>query len=276
MSKLRGLPETKRMRHDLHFVEQLLSTKVTPIGRMLDLSELDPSANQPRKEFGDLAHMVASVKERGILEPILVRQAGNRYQIIAGERRYRAAMEAGLTRVPCIVLDVDDRGVLEISLVENLQRKDLNPFEEADAIQRLVETLELTHDEASRRIGRSRSALTETLSLVHIPQVIREHCLQAGLLSRSLLLQLARLKDDKQMLELLTQVEQGALNRQEIRELKKSSAPRKAGRPRGFTFKYQAPDKAFRLQLRFGRAAVEKSDLIRTLEQIIESLRRQN
>lgn len=275
MSKLRGLPEAKRMRHDYHFVEQLLTTKASPIGRMVDILMLDPSPGQPRKEFGDLTDLVTSIQERGILEPILVRESGNRFQIIAGERRYRAALEAGLTRVPCIVLDVDDRGVLEISLVENLQRKDLNPFEEADAIQRLVDTLELTHDQTARRLGRSRSALTETLSLVHLPESIRERCLRSNLLNRSLLLQIVRLKDEPAMHALLDQIEKGKLSRQEVRDLKKKETPRKAGRPRGYTFRYQAPDKAFRLQIRFGRSAVEKDELIRTLRQIIDSLRAQ-
>lgn len=272
MSKLRGLPETKRMRHDFHFVEQLLSTKPSPVGRMIDILLLDPSPGQPRKDFGDLSDLVSSIKERGVLEPILVRQLENRYQIIAGERRYRAALEAGLTRVPCVVLDVDDRGVLEISLIENLQRRDLDPFEEADGIQNLVATLGLTHEEAARRLGRSRTALTESLTLARIPAAVRERCLRRGQMARSLLLQLARQKDEAAMLQLLEKVEAGNLGRQDVRELRKKDAARRPGRPAGFTFKYQAPDKAFRLQIRFGRANVDKPELIRTLQQILHSL----
>ncbi len=273
MSKLRGLPEAKRMRHDHHFVEQLLTAQASPIGKMIDILLLDPTPGQPRKEFGDLADLATSVKERGVLEPILVRAAAGRFQVIAGERRFRAALEAGLTRVPCIVLDVDDRGVLEVSLIENLQRKDLNLFEEADAIQRLVDTLELTHDAAARKLGRSRPALTETLSLVHVPRSIRERCLKIGLLNRSLLLQIVRLKDEKAMHALLDKIEEGKLNRQEVRDMKRAESGRRPGRPRGYTFKYQAPDKAFRLQIRFGRASVDRDELIHSLERIIDSLR---
>ena len=124
MSKTRGLPTDLRMRHDVHFVDQLAAPQTQSIGKMIDLLELDPNPQQPRREIGDLTDLIASIKEKGILEPILVRHLGLRYQIIAGERRYHAAKAAGLAQVPCIELEVDDRGVLEISLIENLQRRD--------------------------------------------------------------------------------------------------------------------------------------------------------
>jgi ParB family chromosome partitioning protein len=265
------------MRHDFHFVEQLLSSKTQPIGRLLDLLLIDPSPGQPRKQFGDLSDLVGSIRERGVLEPILVRPSGSRYQIIAGERRYRAALEAGVTRVPCMVLDVDDRAVLEISLIENLQRKDLSPFEEADAIARLVESLDLTHEEAARKLGRSRTSLTETLTLVHVPISVRERIQRNSSLGRSTLLQIARLDDEEAMHRLLDQVEQGNLRRDDVRKLtrQRSMGPtaRKPGRPRGYTFKFQPPDKTFQLQIKFGRTSVEKEDLIQTLQRIIDSLR---
>ncbi len=272
MSRTRGLPQSKRMRHDFHFVEQLLSTKSQPVGQMIDLLLLDPSPDQPRKEFGDLSDLINSIKERGVLEPILVRKSGSRYQIIAGERRYRAALEAGLTRLPCVPIDVDERGVLEISLIENLQRRDLNPFEEADAIHQLVHSLGLTHSEAARRIGRSRTRLTETLSLVQIPEPVRCRCIQKGILARSLLMQIVRLKSEAEMLVLLDKIEKESLTRQDVRDMRKAAQP-KAGRPRGYTFKYQPPDKSFRLQLRFGRSRVDNEELIHALHQIIRSLR---
>ncbi len=272
MSKMRGLPQTKRMRHDFHFVEQLLSNQSIPVGQALDILLLDPAPGQPRKDFGDLSDMISSIKDRGVLEPILVRKTGTRFQIIAGERRYKAAMEAGLARVPCIELDVDEQGMLEISLIENLQRRDLNPFEEADAIHQLVETLDLTHNEAARRLGRSRTSLTETLSLVHVPAAIRERCLGSGILGRSILLQIARLKREEQMIELLDKIEKGKLTRQDVRDLRKAKPTANPGRPKGYTFKFQPPDRSFRLQLRFGRSKVAKRELVEALRAIISSI----
>ena len=272
MSKLRGLPQTKRMRHDFHFVEHLLSNQSTPVGQTLDILLLDPSPGQPRKDFGDLSDLVSSIKDRGVLEPILVRKTGSRFQIIAGERRYRAAIKAGLARLPCIELDVDERGMLEISLIENLQRRDLNPFEEADAIYQLVETLELTHAEAARRLGRSRSSLTETLSLVHLPASIRGRCLSNAIMGRSILLQIARLRTEVQMTELLDKIQHEKLTRQDVRDLRKVKPKPNPGRPRGYTFRFQPPDRSFRLQLRFGRPNIAKHELIEALRAIINSL----
>jgi ParB family chromosome partitioning protein len=123
------------MRHDTHFVEEVTSGKHTAIGRLVDIDKLEPNPHQPRRQFGDLSDLVASIKEKGVLEPILVRAHGDRFQIIAGERRYQASVIAGLSQIPCVEIDVDNRGSLEISLIENLQRKDLTAFEEAEALQ---------------------------------------------------------------------------------------------------------------------------------------------
>src|SRR5215467_8977820 len=120
------------MRHDSHFVDDLAGRTGSPIGRMIPIARLEPNPNQPRSEMGDLTELIESIREKGVLEPLLVRpsQVGGRYMIISGERRYRASLEAGLIEIPCIELDVDDKAVAEISLIENLQRKDLTPFEE--------------------------------------------------------------------------------------------------------------------------------------------------
>src|SRR5262249_43810336 len=132
--------------------------------------------------------------EKGVLEPLLVRpsQVGGRYMIISGERRFRAAREAGLREVPCIEMDVDDRAVAEIALIENLQRKDLTPFEEAEGLQALVERFEYTHEDVARKIGKSRSSVTEALTIAALPADIREECQKSEINSKSLLLQVAR------------------------------------------------------------------------------------
>ena len=133
MSK-RGLPNTLRMRHDEHYVEALVNSAGTPIGRLVPIDLLDPNPDQPRQVMGDLSDLMASVAEKGIIEPLIVRQVEGRYQIIAGERRYHAAVQVGLAEVPVIVKDVDEKEVLELALIENIQRKDLTAFEEAEAL----------------------------------------------------------------------------------------------------------------------------------------------
>src|SRR5438445_13569038 len=118
------------MRHDFHFVDNLTSGPAPGVGRMIPLDLLVPNPDQPRRSFGDMADLISSIKEKGVLEPVLVRPTGEKYQIIAGERRYRASVEAGLSQIPCIEIDVDDRGALEIRLIQSLQRRELNHFED--------------------------------------------------------------------------------------------------------------------------------------------------
>src|SRR5205814_7688482 len=119
----RGLPESIAMRHDEHYVETLAASAGTPIGRLIPIDQVDPNPNQPRQVMGDLTELMASIAEKGILEPLVVRQRGERFQIIAGERRYQAAVQVGLRDLPAVVRDVDDAEMLEIALIENLQRK---------------------------------------------------------------------------------------------------------------------------------------------------------
>ena len=142
MSK-RGLPETLRMRHDEHYVEQLAASAGQPVGRIVAIDLLDPNPNQPRQVMGDLSELIASIAEKGIIEPLVVRQRGGRYQIIAGERRYHASVQAGLREVPVVIRESDDIEVMELALVENLQRKDLTAFEEAEALLQLCENVQL-------------------------------------------------------------------------------------------------------------------------------------
>ena len=123
------------------------------------------------------------------------------YYIISGERRYHASRAAGLREVPCIEKIADDAETLEIALIENLQRKDLTPFEEADGLHRLAEQFEYTHDDIARKIGKARSSVTETMSLRHIPEALRKKCADQGISRKSLLLQVARQPTEKKMLE---------------------------------------------------------------------------
>ena len=137
---------------------------------LLSINEIRPNALQPRKDFDDetIIELTASIKEKGILQPIVVRQAADGYEIIAGERRWRAAQRAGVVKVPVVVKDASDMEALELALIENLQREDLNPIEEATGYQHLIEVYSLTHEEVSARIGKDRSTITNQLRLLKL------------------------------------------------------------------------------------------------------------
>lgn len=136
------------------------------------INELKPNMFQPRKDFDDetISELASSIKEKGILQPLVVRTISGGYEIIAGERRWRAAQRAGITRVPIIIKEATDREVLELALIENLQREDLNPIEEAVAYQQLIDEFELTHEDVSRQIGKDRSTITNQLRLLKLPE----------------------------------------------------------------------------------------------------------
>lgn len=137
---------------------------------LVSINEIRPNSRQPRKDFDDdtIAELTASIKEKGIIQPIVVRQAGNGYEIIAGERRWRAAQRAGIVKVPVVVKNATDMEALELALIENLQREDLNPIEEASGYQNLIEVYGLTHEEVSLQIGKDRSTITNQLRLLKL------------------------------------------------------------------------------------------------------------
>ena len=272
MSKQKGLPQQKRMRHDSHFVEELTAQHSEAIGRLIDIGRIEPNPHQPRKDFGDLTEMVLSVKEKGVLEPILVRAYDGKYQIIAGERRYQAACQAGLQRMPCIEVDVDARGMLEISLIENLQRRDLTAFEESAALQRLCDQFRYTHDEIARKLGKSRTVITESLTLNNLPEEVQDRCRQADITSKSMLLQIARQESVKDMHELIDRMSGEGLTRDEARQFKREDKPQR--RNKNFTFRYEPEDDAFRFRMTFLKPQVERDELISTLERILDNLRK--
>src|SRR5256885_12690067 len=164
------------MRHDAHYVEQLTSFSGAAVGRMIRVDQIRPNPDQPRKSLGDWTELTESIREKGVLEPLLVRFMPREdcYYIISGERRYHASRAAGLREVPCIEKMADDAETLEIALIENIQRKDLTPFEEADGLHRLATQFEYTHEDVAKKIGRARSSVTETLSLRNIPDARSE------------------------------------------------------------------------------------------------------
>jgi ParB family chromosome partitioning protein len=140
----------------------------------LDIDRIDPTDAQPRGAFREnkLEELAQSIRHNGIIQPLVVRPNGDRFQIIAGERRWRAAQKAGLHRVPCIIREVLEENVLELSLIENIQREELNPIEEANAYKKLLERQDLTQDEVAKRVGKDRSSITNALRLLKLPIVL--------------------------------------------------------------------------------------------------------
>jgi ParB family chromosome partitioning protein len=151
--------------------------------RELPVSSIHPNPHQPRKHFDEesLASLAASIRELGVLQPILVREADGDFELIAGERRWRAAKRAGLPTIPVVVKDADDLASLEQAVVENLHRQDLNPLEEAAAYQQLLEDFGMTHEQLAERVGKSRVTITNTLRLFQLPPTIQKMVSEAQL-----------------------------------------------------------------------------------------------
>jgi len=268
----RGLPETIGMRHDQHYVEALAASAGTPIGQLVPIDLIDPNPNQPRQVMGDLSELIASITEQGILEPLVVRQRGSRFQIVAGERRYQAAVQVGLRELPVVIRDVDDTQMLELALIENLQRKDLTPFEEAEALRDLAERCGYTHEDLAHRLGKSRTAVTEALSLNQMPAAIRTLCRLADITSKSLLLQVVRQETPEKMTALVEKMaSQGGVTRQQLRE---AGAKLRRGRPRQYVFAYRPATKAFSLKLAFAKSRASRDEVIEALEAILRDLRK--
>jgi len=269
-----GLPETLRMRHDAHFVDQLGRPGGAPIGRLIPIEDVEPNPGQPRQEIGDLSELVASIRENGILEPVLVRPVGGRFQIIAGERRYRAALEIGLADLPCVVRDATDAEVMELALVENLQRKDLNAYEEADGLKALSVTFGYTHEKMAQKLGKSRTSITETLSLAAMPDAVRDLCRRADIHSKSLLLQVVRQNDADKMAEFVGRLKSdGTATRDDARRILRTAKKPTRGRPKSYAYKFQPTSKAFTLNLQFRKSEVEREELIEALMAVIAELR---
>ena len=268
----RGLPESISMRHDEHYVESLAASAGTPIGRLIPIDRIDPNPNQPRQVMGDLSELMASIAEKGILEPLVVRHRGERFQIVAGERRYQAAVQVGLREIPVVIRDVDETEMLELALIENLQRKDLTPFEESEALQGLAERCGYTHEDLARRLGKSRTSVTESLALNGMPEEVRNLCRLADISSKSLLLQVVRQETPEKMTALVEKIAgQGGATRQQLRE---AAAKPKPGRPKHYVFAYRPPTKAFNLKLSFTKSRATRDEIIDALEAILRELRK--
>jgi ParB family transcriptional regulator, chromosome partitioning protein len=285
----RGLPSNIGMRHDAHYVEELVRTNRS-VGRIIPIGQIQPNPEQPRVEIGDLTELVASVKEKGVLEPLLVkpdRQTGT-WMIIAGERRWRAANLAGLKEVPCIELDIDEKSIAEIALIENLQRKDLTVWEEADGLKSLGTRFGYTHEEIAKKISKSRTTVTELLTIAGLPVSIREKCQASNINAKSVLLEIARQFDERAMHKFLDTIQNKKFSREDIRQtarphLKENNQNR--GTPAGIDknksreiakdktiFHYNSDN--FSLEIKFANLnEYSKEDIAKALTEVLQLIR---
>jgi ParB family chromosome partitioning protein len=238
---------------------------------MIPLSMIEANPEQPRANLGNIEELASSIREKGVLEPILVRQiSANDYQIISGERRFRAALMAGLDEIPAIELDVDDKEQVEIALIENIQRKDLTPFEEAEGLFVLQQKFGYTHERISQVIGKSRTTITETLLINDIPDRIRAMCREAGIANKSVLVQVARAADEKAMEQVVRAFAAGELSRDDLRKKTASKQePKKAGRPKNYVWSVKDKQLPFSVNLSFRKANVEKNEIIAALRELL-------
>lgn len=207
---------------------------------VLRIGEIEPNRDQPRREFDDktLAELADSIAQHGILQPILVRPLfGGGYQIVAGERRWRAARMAGVSEIPVMVRDLTDGQVMELALIENLQREDLTPLEEALGYQTLLDTYGLTQEQVSKTVGKSRPSITNALRLLQLPKAVQD-LLSQGQITAGHARALLGLSDPQVMTELASRVAQQQISvrelermvrklNQEAQEKKPSPAPRR-------------------------------------------------
>lgn len=291
MSK-RGLPQDIRTRHDLHYIEELAQPNRS-VGKVIPIELLEPNPEQPRSEFGDLTELTSSIREHGVLEPLLVKpiKDSNRWMIIAGERRWRSAKLAELTEVPCIELDISDEAVAEIALVENLQRKDLTIWEEADGLAQLSSKFGYTHDKISQTIGKSRTTVTEYMSIASIPENVRAKCRTKNISAKSSLLEIARQFDDKAMLEFVDSLGDSGVSREEVRKkargntgtLPKLKKVEPAGeehdeeiapRTQLARFKFSSETQGFQLEIVFGHEGkYERKEVLQALKEAFDNVK---
>lgn len=195
----------------------------------LSLNEIEPNKDQPRKTFDEkaLAELADSIAQHGVIQPLLVRpMPDGSYQLVAGERRWRAARRAGLTEVPVVIREMSDSEMMELALIENLQREDLNPIEEAEGLLQLIDTYGLTQETAAARVGRSRPAVANALRLLSLPSPLLE-LTRAGKISAGHARALLSLGDEAQMIELADEILKKDISVREVERLVKAAAKEK-------------------------------------------------
>ncbi|KNY29748.1 ParB/RepB/Spo0J family partition protein [Pseudobacteroides cellulosolvens] len=194
----------------------------------LKINEIEPNKGQPRKYFDDdkLTHLAESIKQHGIVQPIIVKNEDGVYRIVAGERRWRAARIAGLTKVPVLLKELSNKQVMEIALIENIQREDLNPIEEAEAFEKLIKEYNMTQDEVASVVGKSRSAIANTIRLLHLNTTIKEYLIN-GSLSSGHARALLSIDDEKIQEKVAEEIKNSGLNVRDTEKLVKKYLTKK-------------------------------------------------
>ncbi len=199
----------------------------------LSINEIEPNREQPRKEFDEkaLAELSKSIEKNGVIQPILVRPASiGTYQIVAGERRWRAARMAGLTEVPVVIREMSDEEAAVFALIENLQREDLNPIEEAEGIRSLIEEFGMTQEEAADRVGKSRTAVTNTLRLLKLPESVIS-MVSKGKITAGHARALVSLDDEDKILKIANAVIDNSLTVREVEKMVKTASAGENAKP---------------------------------------------
>ena len=274
-TKRSGLPDSVGMRHDGHFVDLISTRSLGPRIRMVSLDKIDPNPHQARCELGNIEELMDSIRSKGILEPILVRSRAGRFEIIAGERRFIASKNIGLKDIPCIEMDVEDDEAMEIALIENLQRKDLDIFEEADGLQAMIDMYGYNHQQVSEKIGKARSTITEILSIAKIPQHIRHIMKSSGVFSRTTIIEIAKQKTEDDMLNLTREIAERRLTREDTRDLAKHLKG-KTKKLKYFVYNFVPDDTdRFKMRLEFKKQTISKQEIIEILQDIIDRIKKQ-
>ncbi len=267
------------MRHDTHFVDWISKKNAAPLVRMIPLERIAPNPHQARSSLGNIQELMSSIKLKGVLEPIIVRVRGERYEIIAGERRYVASKNVGLKEIPAIEMNVTDNEAMEISLIENLQRKDLDIFEEADGLKALMDIYNYSHADISEKIGKGRSTITEIINICKIPVEARTLCAEAGLdKNRSVLVEISKMKSPADMKTLIEEIKVRGLRREDTRDLTKAlkgkDGDTEAKKAKHYVFNYRPKeDKSFQIKIEFKKETVSRTEIIRILEELLMKLK---
>ena len=200
----------------------------------LGIDQIEPNPEQPRRAFNDatLEELAQSIRANGVIQPIIVRRLGESFQIVAGERRWRAAQRAGLLKVPAVIRDIKEEEVLALSLIENIQREELNPIEEAAAYKSLIEQLGLTQEEVARQVGKDRSSVTNSMRLLRLPEAVQK-MVEGGQLSMGHARALLALDSEEGQVELAGRVAREGLSVREVERLVKlRQEPKAEAKPR--------------------------------------------
>ena len=270
-----GLPDFVKSKFDNHFVEELSARTRTPVIRNIPIDKLTANVHQPRKDFGDLAELADSIKEKGILEPILIRPKNGKFEIVAGERRFKAAQLAGLNEIPCIEHDIADNEALEISIIENIQRKDLNVYEQAFSIKSFADMYGYTHQEIAQKIGKSRVTITELIRITDLPEEILERCMELKINSKTFLQELVKLESSEQMKEMLENYSEEPFSRDKIKEKRKAQKEEKPAEKSVKTLRFNltSEDKSVKIKFDIKSQEADKNKIIAILEKLVSDLK---